>query len=263
MAKISELLAQAGLTEDDLIDDEFDLPVKEVRKRLKANQEGYTKATQAVAERDRDLQAYAENIGKWETYTKGLEGQVKGLEQRIAERAERVQAAGGDWRRDPLFNELISDFDTVVQGVQEAQNQTTALAKGMFAIADRYNNDRKAIYGFVDRVEQRFLKQDHPDFDAEEVRKWSQQNGVSDSWENSYKRMRADRLPQTEEEIKKKVREEVIAEHGDKLREPPATEMGGGGARATLPAGHGVKKEYKDSWGGLVHEFQRIGQGSS
>jgi len=260
--KLSDLLKEKGLTIDDLEDDELNLPVAEVRKRLKANQEGFTKATQTVAERERQLQEYSQAYEGWRARAGQLEEHSKTLERQIAERAERVQAAGGDWRRDPLFQDMIGDFDKISGGIQESREAAGALAKGMLGIAERYTSDRRAFLGFADKVEQRFMKQDHPDFDAEEIRKWSKENGVADSWEGSYTRWKASKLPENEAAIRKEEREKVLAEHGDKLRETPPTEMGGS-SRPAPSVGGGKPKEYKDAWGGLAGELERIGVGRS
>lgn len=258
--KLSDLLKANNLTIDDLEDDELNLSVGEVRKRLKANQDGFTKTTQSLAERDRSLAEHAKALNEWQAYAGQLEIRSKTLEQKIAERAEKVAAAGNDWRRDPLFQDLVGDFDQITAGIKESQEASGALAKGMVGIAQRYTQDRTAFLGFADTVIQRFMKQDHPDFDAEEIRKWAKANGVADSWEGSYTRWRASKMPEIIEETKKKTREEVLTEHGDRLRETPPTEMGGSSRPAT-PVGGGAKKEYKDSWGGLAGELERIGVG--
>jgi hypothetical protein len=65
---------------------------------------------------------------------------------------------------------MVSDFDAVVGGIRESREAAGALAKGMVGIAERYTSDRRAFLGFADKVEQRFMKQDHPDFDADEIR---------------------------------------------------------------------------------------------
>lgn len=262
--KMSELLAEAGLTADDIIDDEFDLPVGEVRKRLKTNQKGYTEATQAIAERDRQLKEMHTLALQWQEHAKGLEGNMQTLEQRIAQRAEQVQREGGDWRRDPLFNDLVADFDRVDEGIKKSETNAQALAMGMYKIAEQYNADRKRFYDWADTIDRRFMKMDNPDFDADEVKKWAQENGVQDSWENAYKRMKASKLPEREEQIRKEEREKVLAEHGDKLKAPVETEMGGTSRPSMGSTGtNGAKKDYKDAWGGLAAELGKIGRGSA
>jgi hypothetical protein len=256
--KLSELLAEKGITLDDLVDDELNLPVSEVRKRLKANQDGFTKATQTLAEKDRALQQYAEAYEQWRQYGEGLASRAQTLEQQAAARAEQVQREGGDWRRDPLFADLVSDHDKLSAGIRESHDNSSALAKGIVGIAQRYNADRGAFLGFADEVTRRFMKMDHPDFDADEVRAWAKENGVADSWKNSYDRMKASKFPEQEEKIRKDEREKVLTEHGDRLKDPPATEMGGS-ARPSGPAGGPRQKEYKDAWGGLAGELEKAG----
>lgn len=255
--KLSELLKANNLTLDDLEDDELNLPVSEVRKRLKHNQDGFTKATQSLAERDKQLEEYDKAYQGWRQRAEQLEQHSRTLEQQIAARAEKVQAAGGDWKRDPLFAELVADFDGITSGISESREASQALAKGMLGIAQRYTEDRGRFLQFADRVEQRFMKQDHPDFDAEEIRKWAKENGVSDSWEGSYTRYKASKLPENEAKIRAEEREKVLAEHGDKLKEAPVTEMGGS-SRSPSPVGGPQKKDYKDGWGGLAKEFEAL-----
>lgn len=258
--KLSELLKEQNLTIDDLEDDELNLSVGEVRKRLKANQEGFSKATATASAYEKSLREHADALEQWRHYAGKLEGKAKDLEGRIAARAEKVQAAGGDWRRDPLFQDMVTDFDGITAGIQESREASGALAKGLLGIAERYTLDKRAFLSFADETTKRFMKMDHPDFDADEITKWAKENGVADSWENSYTRWKATKLPEREAEIRKEEREKVLAEHGDRLKETPATEMGNGG-RPPAPVGGGTKKEYKDAWGGLAGELERIGVG--
>jgi hypothetical protein len=256
--KLSELLKANNLTLDDLEDDELNLSLSEVKKRLKANQDGYTKATQTVGERERQLQDYHNALQQWQAHAQQLEARSQTLEQQIAKRAEDVQRQGGDWKRDPLFQDLVADFDGISSGIIESREASKALAQGLVGIATRYTADRGAVLNWIDQAEQRFMKQDNPDFDADEIRKWAKENGVNTSWKDSYVRYKASKLPETEAKIRAEEREKVLAEHGDKLSRPVETEMGSS-SRPAPPVGGAAKKEYKDAWSGLAGELEKAG----
>lgn len=257
--KLKEFLAQNNLTLDDLEDEELGMSVAEVRKRFKVNGDNYTTSQQALKDRERQLQEYTTAYEGWKSRAEQLEQQSQALERQIAQRAEKVAASGGDWKRDPLFQDLVADFDGITGGIAESREASQALARGMLGIAQRYTADRVNVMTWIDKAEQRFMKQDNPDFDAEQIRTWAKENGVATSWQDSYTRWKASKMPEIIEETKKKTREEVLAEHGDKFRAPVETEMGGSG-RPAPPAGGGKDtRTYNERWAGLGPELEKAG----
>jgi hypothetical protein len=85
---------------------------------------------------------------------------------------------------------------------------------------------------------------------------------VSDSWENSYTRWKASKLPEDEGRIRKEERDKVMEELGDRGKAPVETEMGGS-SRAAAPLNGDKPKDYQASWGNLAKEFERSGIGRS
>ncbi len=221
--KLSEFLKEHNVKLEDLVDDEFDLPIPEVRKRLKENQANYTRETQTRAEKEKALKEmegrYGElekNAREWQTYGQTLEAQLKEVKGAAA-------ATGTDWQTDPYFAPVAAHL----KGEKDRADQALkALAQGLVSIAQRYDEDRKTVSEMLSKMEVRELKRAYKDFDEEKVRDVAKREGIDD-WEKAYKHWKADNTDSLIEQARKEAREQTLKELEDRTKTPPPTELGG------------------------------------
>lgn len=259
--KLSEFLAQHNVKLEDLEDDEVGLPLPEVRKRLKENQDSYTKGQQAL----KDFQRQAEqNHAQWQQAWQAQQQENLALQQRLAalqeagnQAAQRSAAAGQDWRRDPLFLDIAAEFDRTSHALARHQEGSQAIAKAVVSMAEQYTRDRQMFANYIYQQNVREMKRQYEDFDAEAVSETAKKYGIND-WEAAYKAHKADRLPGEIENIKKQTREETLKEAQEKFGRGNDTEMGGG-PPAPAVSGGGEKVSYDKSFENLASQLKAQG----
>lgn len=275
--KLSDLLKEKGLTLDDLIDDELNLPVSDVRKKLRDNQSAYTQETQRRAEVERQLQQAQEaaqthhgNAQQLQQYANQLQARL----QEIQNQAQQVQAAGRAglpaWRQDSLYQPLIEEFDSIRGELQKAtqlrdqelrrsQEVNQALARGIITLSQNFETARQQVDNQFRQLHIQRMKQTYTDFDNEKVEEYAKKHGIGD-WDSAYKGWRGEQMPDLIEKARKEAREEALREVQGRTA-TPVTEMGSGGAPA--PPVPEPKRDYESAWKGLEKEFQELGIGGN
>lgn len=255
--KLSEILKQHGYKIEDVEDDEAGVPIPEMRKRLKANQEGFTKESQARAAREKELAEAQGQLAQYGQHVQGLTTELQQLRQEAQTRAEQVAAAGGDWKRDPLFQDIAREFESVAKDRAKSQDTFKALATGLVGIANEFTTFRNTAQQWARKLEIAEMKRAHPDFDEDQVVAVAKQHQLGD-WETSYKVWKANDADTLVADAEKRGRDAALKEVEDRGTLPP-TEMGGGPAG---PSPRGTPKEYNDAWtgsGGLADMLKAAG----
>lgn len=270
-SELTEMLKAAGVDSlDELIDDESGLPYPEVLKRLKANQEGFTKATQESArekaareQREGELQQAINVATQWKQQAESY-GQA--LNEATAAAKGRAAQTGEDWRTDPILQPAAQYYDEKIGKINEL---LTVLGQGVASMIQENNKRWATAATWGDGVEIDRLKAKYPDFDVEQVKAAARRSGIN-SWEGAYTHMKGegydDRIKterakwdderKTERET---IRAEALKEYAEKGH-TPETEMGSTGTTAPPVGGADEKpKQWGDAWKGLAKELEGAG----
>lgn len=246
--KLSELLKTANVKLEDLEDDEAGMTLVDLRKSLKENQAGFTKATQKTAELEKQLtetaqqaQAMQQQLQQWEQYRQQVQAQTE---------QARAQA-GGEWQKDAYLQPIAVEFQRVTE-------INRGLANAYALLLQQYHQDRQALLSWANEMDVRDMKRRYADYDEEKVQAIAKQHGLQGR-ESAYKVWKGETAEASMEERIKQAKAEGMREAEEKLK-APATEMGQGSPGGGPAAGEDKPLPYDQAWKELIGPMTELGR---
>jgi chromosome segregation ATPase len=262
--KLSDVLKEHNIALEDIEDDELGMDLPSVRKGFKSHQAAATKASQERASLERNYQELAQNRQEWEAYANKIAREAEELKQAATQRATQVQQAGGNWRTDPLFQDIAADFNAHVnefktsqKNMEQSREAMSSIAKGVLGVWNYAQAQVQRVEKYLGEAEVERMRDRHTDFDEEKVREYAKAHNIP-TWKGAYEGWKGSTSDSRIKEATESTRNETLREAEGRVNTPP-TEVGSTRPAPSIESGNNDKREYNQRWGGLVDELKSAG----